>query len=202
MKYACLFPLLFLFLNAYSQYVYKKENVTIVRDSFGVPHIYGKTDADAAYGLAWAHSEDAFKLIQYNLLSSKNKLGLVLGKQGVLFDYAMQFFGVDSLVEDRYYKDLSPEFRKIVEAYVEGVNDYANFHPGEVLLKNVFPFSPQDVIKGYVSMGILLAGAGLDLKAIKDNLTNEFFQPNDKGSGSNAMVIAPSRTEDGKTWLM
>lgn len=188
--------------SAHSAYIYRKENVTIVRDTFGVPHIYGKTDADAAYGLAWAHSEDAFKLIQYNLLPSKNKLGSVLGKNGVLFDYAMQFFGVDTLVENRYENDLSPEFRRVVEGYTQGVNDYASKHPEEVLVKNTFPFSPQDVIKGYVSLGILLAGAGLDLKAIKENLTTEFFQPNEKGSGSNAMVLAPSRTEDGKTWLL
>jgi len=42
------------------------KNITIVRDSFGVPHIHGKTDAEAAYGLAWAHSEDNFKDIQEN----------------------------------------------------------------------------------------------------------------------------------------
>lgn len=190
------------FLFSYATYSYKPENVTIVRDTFGVPHIYGKTDADAAYGLAWAHCEDAFKLIQYNLLPAKNKLGTVLGKNGVLFDYAMQFFGVDTLVENRYEKDLSPEFRKIVEAYTQAVNDYGIKHPDEVLVKGTLLFSPLDVIKGYVSVGILLAGAGLDLKAIKDNLTAEFFQPNEKGSGSNAMVLAPSRTEDGKTWLL
>ncbi|MBK9328296.1 MAG: penicillin acylase family protein [Sphingobacteriales bacterium] len=188
--------------SAQSAYIYRKENVTIVRDTFGVPHIYGKADADAAYGLAWAHSEDAFKLIQYNLLSSKNMLGSVLGKNGVLIDYAIQFFGVDTLVENRYENDLSPEFRKVVEGYTQGVNDYASKHPEEVLVKNTFPFSPQDVIKGYVTLGILLAGAGMDLKAIKENLTTEFFQPNEKGSGSNAMVLAPSRTEDGKIWLL
>ncbi len=201
-KLFLLFPVLCSFLFSYATYSYHPENVTIVRDSFGVPHIYGKTDADAAYGLAWAHCEDAFKLIQYNLLPAKNKLGSVLGKNGVLFDYAMQFFGVDTLVENRYEKDLSPEFRKIVEAYTQAVNDYGAKHPDEVLVKGTLPFSSQDVIKGYVSVGILLAGAGLDLKAIKDNLTAEFFQPNEKGSGSNAMVLAPSRTEDGKTWLL
>ncbi len=198
-----LFPFFTFFILFFSsQAQVNPKDVTIVRDTFGVPHIYGKTDADAAYGLAWAHCEDAFKLIQYNLLPAKNKAGSVLGKNGVLFDFAMQFFGVDTLVENRYEKDLSPAFRKIVEAYTQAVNEYAVKYPDEVLLKHTFPFSPQDVIKGYVSLGILLAGAGLDLKAVKDNLTHDFFQPNEKGSGSNAMVLAPSRTEDGKTWLL
>ena len=178
------------------------KDVTIVRDTFGVPHIYGITDADAAYGLAYAHCEDAFTLIQYNLLATKNKLGSVLGKNGVLLDYAMQFFGVDTLVENRYEKDVSPAFKKVLEGYIQGVNDYAAKHPTEILVKNTFPFSPKDVLKGYVGMGILLAGAGLDLKAIKDNIAAEVFQPNEKGSGSNAMVLAPSRTEDGKTWFL
>jgi acyl-homoserine-lactone acylase len=58
-------------LSVSASYEYHPENVTIVRDTFGVPHIYGKTDADAAYGLAWAHCEDAFELIQQNLLPAK-----------------------------------------------------------------------------------------------------------------------------------
>jgi acyl-homoserine-lactone acylase len=202
MKVAIFLAVTGLFLQCRAAYQFSKENVTIVRDTFGVPHIYGKTDADAAYGLAWAHSEDAFKLIQYNLLASRNKLGSVLGKNGVLLDYAMQFFGVDTLVRNRYESDLSPQFKRVLEGYVTGINDYAARHPEEVLVKEVLPFTAYDVIKGYVCTGILLAGAGLDLKALKDNLTREFFQPNDVGSGSNAMVIAPSRTEDGKTWLL
>jgi acyl-homoserine-lactone acylase len=86
-------------------------------------------------------------------------------------------------------KDVSPAFKKVVEAYIQAVNDYAVKHPTEVLVKNTFPFSPKDVLKGYVGMGILLAGAGLDLKAIKDNIAEEVFQPNEKGTGSNAMAI-------------
>ena len=189
-------------LSLSASYEFHSENVTIVRDTFGVPHIYGKTDADAAYGLAWAHCEDAFELIQQNLLPAKNLLGSVKGKDGVLFDFGFQFFGVDTLVENNYENKLSPEFRKVVDGYVQAVNDYALKHPEEVLVKSSFPFSGKDIIKSYVGIGILMAGAGLDLKAIKDNIADEVFQPNEKGTGSNAMVIAPSRTEDGKTWLL
>src|ERR1043165_8063004 len=74
-------------------------NITIARDSFGVPHIYGHTDAEAAYGLAYAHCEDDFADVQQNLLAAKGMLGEVLGKEGVLFDFALQFFGIDSLVD-------------------------------------------------------------------------------------------------------
>ncbi|MEC8257330.1 MAG: penicillin acylase family protein, partial [Bacteroidota bacterium] len=50
------------------------ENVEIIRDSYGVPHIYGKTDADTAYGLAWAHAEDDFVTIQKAYLAGNGML--------------------------------------------------------------------------------------------------------------------------------
>jgi acyl-homoserine-lactone acylase len=50
------------------------------------------------------------------------------------------FFGVDTLVENNYENKLSPEFRKVVDGYVQAVNDYALKHPEEVLVKSSFPF--------------------------------------------------------------
>jgi len=55
-------------------------NVKILRDTYGVPHIYGHTDADAAYGLAYAHSEDDFLTIQQVLMAARGKLATVYGK--------------------------------------------------------------------------------------------------------------------------
>ncbi len=170
-----------------------------MRDSFGVPHIYGKTDADAAYGLAWAHCEDDFIDIQKNLLQARGRLGEVEGKNGVLFDFALRFFGIDTLVDNRYMENLSPDFRKVVEAYIQGVNDFAASHPNEVLIKSALPFTGKDVIKGYTLNLTLFAGAGIALKAIKENRIEYFYVPNEKGS--NAMAISGSRTDDGKTWL-
>ncbi len=175
------------------------RNVEIVRDSFGVPHIFGKTDADAAYGLAWAHSEDDFVHIQENLLAARGRLGEVIGKDGVLFDYALQLFSVDTLVNNRYVSDLSPDFRKVVEAYIDGINDYARLHPNEVMLPSALPFTARDVIKGYVLNTSLMAGLGMTLKALRENKLDEFMAPNDRGS--NAIAIAPHRTEDGTAWL-
>lgn len=176
------------------------RDVTIVRDSFGVPHIFGKTDEDASYGLAWAHSEDDFKSIQENLLPSRGKLGLVLGKEGVLFDFAMQFFGIDTMVPKRYEADLSPKFRAVLEAYIQGLNDYAAAHPDEVLMKEVLPFTALDAVKSFTLNVTLMSGAGMALKAIKENRIKDFYEPNE--IGSNAMAVSPSLTEDGKAYLM
>ena len=52
-------------------------NVTIVRDSFGIPHIFGKTDAEVAYGLAWANAEDAFAITQDLLATGKGFMGRI-----------------------------------------------------------------------------------------------------------------------------
>ena len=63
------------------------ENITIARDKWGVPHIYGKTDAEVAYGLAWATGEDDFKSMQENLLAIRGQLGAVKGVSGAIFDF-------------------------------------------------------------------------------------------------------------------
>ncbi|MBP7390289.1 MAG: penicillin acylase family protein, partial [Chitinophagales bacterium] len=176
------------------------QNITIVRDSFGVPHIYGKTDAEAAYGLAWAHSEDDFKSIQQNLLAAKGMLGQVMGKEGVLFDYGLTFFGIDTLVDNNYKRVLSSDFRKVLDGYIQAVNDYAAIHPDEVLLKKALPFKAQDMVKGSTLTLTLFAGAGIALKSIRDNHIELLHQPNEVGS--NSLAIAPTYTEDGKAWLL
>jgi acyl-homoserine-lactone acylase len=176
------------------------DNITIARDSFGVPHIYGHTDAEAAYGLAYAHCEDDFKSIQHNLLSAKGMLGQVMGKEGVLFDFGLKFFGIDTLVDNNYERALSTDFKKVLDGYIQGVNDYAAKHPDEVLLQKALPFKPTDMIKGSTLTLTLFAGAGMALKSIKDNHIELLHQPNEVGS--NSMAIAPSRTDDGKGWLL
>jgi acyl-homoserine-lactone acylase len=176
------------------------KNITIVRDLFGIPHIFAKTDAEAAYGLAWAHSEDDFKNIQYNILAGKNMLGSVLGKDGALYDFALQFLNIAQTVEERYEKDISYEFKKVLEGYVQGLNDYAAAHPDEVLLEKSLPFTVKDVLKGAVLQTSLMAGVGMALESIRERRIHEFYQINDVGS--NALAIAPTHTEDNKTCLV
>ena len=71
--------LLFLFFtfNSIAQNI-NTNNIEIIRDSFGVPHIYTKTDAELGYGLAWVHSEDDFKTIQEAYLAGNSLLSLSL----------------------------------------------------------------------------------------------------------------------------
>src|SRR5438045_1259176 len=64
-------------------------NITIARDSFGVPHIFAPTDPEVAYGLAWAHAEDDFETLQLVALSGKAIVGTGLGKKGAEADYVI-----------------------------------------------------------------------------------------------------------------
>ena len=97
--------------------------VTIARDGYGVPHIFAKTDAEVAYGLAWAHAEDNFKTIQQLILPAKGMLGRHLGKKGAAIDYVVELLHAPEVVAAAGDTALSPDFRAVVEGYLQGVND-------------------------------------------------------------------------------
>jgi len=101
------------------------QSVEIVRDAYGVPHIYAPTDAGVAYGLAWAHAEDDFKTIQLGYLAGNNLLSNHLKNKGLAADFLAQFIGSKELVDKKYDSDISPAYKKIVEAYAQGLNRYA-----------------------------------------------------------------------------
>ena len=92
------------------------EDVEIIRDSYGVPHIYGKTDADTAYGLAWAHAEDNFSTIQKAYLAGNGILSQWNGKKGIGADFVAQFIQSSETV-DRLFHTLSDEFVEVIEGY-------------------------------------------------------------------------------------
>ena len=72
----------------------ERYDVRILRDDYGVPHIYGPRDADVAYGLAYAHSEDDFRTIQQVVLAARGRLASVEGRSAAPLDYLVAWFGV------------------------------------------------------------------------------------------------------------
>jgi acyl-homoserine-lactone acylase len=176
------------------------ERITIVRDEYGVPYIYAPTDAEAAYGLIYAVCEDDFGSMVETFANVRGKLGSIKGKDGVLLDFFLYFTGIDTLVEARYEKDLSPDFRRLVEAATQAANDYAAAHPDQVPRKDLFPVRPQDFIKGYCLSLSLMAGTGMAFKMIREGKIREFLEPNE--GGSNAMAISARRSDDGATRLL
>jgi len=101
------------------------NNIEIVRDAYGVPHIFTKTDAELAYGLAWAHAEDDFETIQQAYLAGNALLSDVLGKKGYGIDFVTQFIGSERLFDEKFKKEISPEYKLVLEAYSQGINRYA-----------------------------------------------------------------------------
>ena len=69
------------------------ENIDIVRDKYGIPHIFAKTDAELAYGLAWANAEDDFSTIQEAYLAGNGMLSKHIGLKGAPADFITQFIG-------------------------------------------------------------------------------------------------------------
>ncbi len=174
------------------------RNITIVRDSFGVPHIFAKTDPEVSYGLAWAYCEDDFASLQMVALPAKKAMGRAFGKNAVAADYAFDFFQCMEITEEKW-KTLSPEFIELITGYVQGVNDYDATHPEEVMVKKVFPIT----IKEYIASSVLALtkfnGGDQALQQIFNNQV-KWLIDYDK-MGSNGIAVHPSRTTEGVAYL-
>ena len=198
-----LFPIL-LFAFA-CQYVHKPSNwdisqVEIARDEFGVPHIFGKTDADVAYGLAWAHAEDDFETIQMTVLAGKGLAGRVFGEQGAAIDFFVNLLETRQIAKEKYEESLSTEFKKVLEGYAAGMNDFAYAHPEEVLYQAAFPIAPKEMISAYILSLAQMSGADRAVQAIVGGKVDHI--PEDSlPKGSNAIAIHPSRTDSGEAFL-
>ncbi|MCZ2356802.1 MAG: penicillin acylase family protein [Bacteroidia bacterium] len=182
---------------SYSQSIDVKS-ITIVRDSFGVPHIHAPTDAGAAYGHAWTHCEDDFNRIQHMVALAKGKLGILEGKEGAGFDFFVAFIKARETVRE-YRNLLSPEYEKLLAAYTAGVNDYAQKHPKEWLLPKLFPIEEEDILTGTYAVLVGMVGTGSALQCILKNKPDDFvFSPQ---LGSNGFAVNQNKTTDGATYL-
>jgi acyl-homoserine-lactone acylase len=122
-----------------------KYDATIVRDRFGVPHISGRRDADAAFGLAYAHAEDDFISVQRALLAARGRLATVDGVRAAESDYIVQLLGIWDDIAARYETDVSPETRALLDGYAAGLNLYAAQYRANVLT-GFAPAKAQDVV--------------------------------------------------------
>jgi penicillin amidase/acyl-homoserine-lactone acylase len=191
----------------------QEHDVRVLRDEWGVPHVYGKTDADAAYGLAFAHAEDDFATIQGSLLAARGKLASVYGREMAANDYMVALLRVWDFVEAKYETDLSPETRALCEAYAAGLNRYAALHPKQAL-PGLFPARGKDVVAGFVhklplffglerALGELLGETRARAVSRKGQaqVAEAHTEDEDAPFGSNTFAVAPRRSADGFTRL-
>lgn len=173
------------------------NSVTIARDEYGVPHIFAETDAQVAYGLAWASCEDLFPTMEETLYTAKGFAGRYKGKKEAPRDYLLHLLGIRELVAERYESDFSDDFKKYLEGYAQGVNDYVKAHPKEPQIRRAFPISPQDVVVGYVFSLSVIAGVHKQIqRAIGDKYDGQSVP-----MGSNAFAMNSKATVDGETYL-
>jgi acyl-homoserine-lactone acylase len=184
----------------------------IVRDEWGVPHIYGNTDADVAYGIARAHAEDDFFTLQDVIAMTRGRYGAIMGEEGAQFDFALALLDARGTAE-REYANLQPGTRALLEAYATGLNDYAASHPGEIKLGHLFPVNGRDVATGFALrqpfffglngvIGPLVEGKTL-LPDPGPKLNGPLLdREGAENAGSNAFAISPDRSGDGVTRLV
>jgi len=179
-----------------------------------VPHVFGTTDAEAAFGLAYAHAEDDFATIQGALLAARGKLASVYGKSGAPNDYMVALLRIWDFVDAKYEKDLAPETRTLCEAYAAGINRYAALHP-EQALPGLYPARGKDVVAGFVHKLPLFFGLdkvlvelmgdtrlhGLSRKG-ETTAAVAALTDDEAPFGSNTMAVAKERSADGFTRLV
>src|SRR5579859_1147143 len=124
-----------------------RYHARIRRDDFGVPHITGATDADVAYGLAYAHAEDDFATIQEVTLATRGSLAAEQGFKAAPTDYVVRLLRVWPTVNARYERDLPDDLKRVLTAYAAGINAYGARHPDKVA-PGLLPVSGRDIAAG------------------------------------------------------
>lgn len=173
----------------------KAYDVRIRRDEWGVPHILGTTNADAAFGLGYAQSEDDFDTLQDVVLATRGVLARSKGASAAPTDYVVSLLEVWPTV-DKHYDALPADVRAIMEAYADGVGLYVAKHP-EKAKAGLLPVTGKDVAAGFIFKQPFFYGLDGELRRIT--------APATKGpppKGSNGLATAPSRSVDGATRLL
>ena len=175
------------------------NNIEIVRDQFGVPHIYAQTDAEVAYGLAWANAEDDFITIQEAYLAGNAMLSNYIGLKGAAADFITQFIGSKSLIDEKI-GTISEDYMELVEGYSQGLNAYARKNPDKVLYKKLFPITPKKMLM-YSQLQLFISNEGAYWAGrILNNDTQDGFLDQNL-TGSNVIAMNSSKTVSGETFL-
>ncbi|MFT5964133.1 MAG: acyl-homoserine-lactone acylase [Flavobacterium sp.] len=217
-NYKIVLKFIFLFLcvssQVFSQNASTKENnrlkkvatqITIIRDNWGIPHVYGKTDADAVFGLLYAQCEDDFVRIEMNYIEKLGRLSEIKG-QSVLYNDLETRLIISEEEAKIDYENAKPWLKKLLNAYADGINYFLYKNPAvqPALLKHFEPWYPllwTDGSIGAISTGNLNTG---ELKAFYSGNTDKVsYLEREKNiqTGSNGFALAPSKTASGNAIL-
>src|SRR5688500_17942364 len=104
------------------------REVMIYRDVYGVPHVFGKTDASTVFGFAYAQAEDNFWRIEDNYLAAIGRSAEVDGERRLERDRRNRALGIPRLAREEY-KRLDPHTQSLCDAFAAGLNYYLERHP-------------------------------------------------------------------------
>ncbi|MEY4929425.1 MAG: hypothetical protein RI909_149 [Bacteroidota bacterium] len=185
------------------------NRVSIIRDQWGIPHVYGKTDADAVFGFLYAQCEDDFDRVELNYINAVARLAEVEGESKLYQDLRMRLYYDSAQAIVLYHQ--SPEWlKKLCNAFADGVNYYLYTHPQQKpkLLHRFQPWMPLLFSEGSI---------GGDVETISVNRLKDFYgsgtmvslpeevdhnHPEPEPRGSNGFAIAPSRSASGNALLL
>ena len=182
------------------------KKTTIIRDHYGIPHVYGKTDADAVFGLLYAQCEDDFKRVELNYIEKLGRMSELYGEEHLYNDLYLKLI-IDSADAVADYKKSAPWLKKLLEAFADGVNYYLYKNPSTkpALLTRFKPWYPllwTDGSIGAISTGDVSEDDVKNLYSGKESSpgarANKVIENN---SGSNGFAIAPARSASGNALL-
>jgi acyl-homoserine lactone acylase PvdQ len=179
------------------------QNVTIIRDDWGIAHVYGKTDADAVFGMEYAQAEDDFNRVETNYINALGRLAEAEGQSEIWRDLRMKLF-MDPVVLKKQYGESPVWLRQLMNAFADGLNFYLYTHPG-VHPRVITRFEPwmalafsEGSIGGDIEQGVKLDQLA-DFYGDGDHTATPVADddgPPPEPSGSNGIAIAPSNTRD------
>jgi len=181
-----------------SKWQQEAKNVTIIRDNFGIPHIYGKTDADAAFGLLYAQCEDDFNRVEMNYIEKLGRLSEVNGEKD-LYNDLLNRLVIDSAAAIKDYNNSPIWLKKLCDAFADGINYYLYKNPQTkpALLKRFQPWYPLLWTDGSIGA---ISTAGVSVHELENFYSgenkpvafNEYKE--EKVTGSNGFAFAPKIT--------
>ncbi|MGD0445452.1 MAG: penicillin acylase family protein [Edaphobacter sp.] len=187
----------------------ESANVTIIRDDWGIAHVYGKTDADAVFGVEYAQAEDDFNRVETNYINAMGRLAETEGESKIYLDLRMKLFIDPTDLKTQYAA--SPAWLKaLMDSFADGLNFYLYKHP-EVkprVIKHFEPWMALSFTEGSIGGDIervnlkdletFYSKAPIIQASNPDATTNEIAYIHDSDppepTGSNGMAIAPSNT--------
>ena len=189
-----------------ARYQAQAKKVEIIRDNYGVAHVYGKTDADAVFGLLYAQCEDDFKRVELNYIEKLGRLAELKGEKEIYNDLLIKLL-IDSTEAISDYEKSEPWMKKLLNAYADGINYYLYKNPKvkPALLTKFKPWYPYlwtDGSIGAISTADITISELRNFYAGGDKMGYEIEpKPLDHQTGSNGFAFAPKITASGNAIL-